>query len=477
MRKRFLGMIAIAVGISGLIAVTAIWLAVHPANNGRGDGLSRSVDTRRGRFDLEQVRKGRTLQLITKQSFENRAPFYLDKTGPSAGAGFTFMYYYSDRRSLFYRFNPKSNRPELCFDVKGNIDGGIITDQGHGVLYREMVVSNYLEGNLCHKKAGKPLKKILKRCNWYEVSPDRRKVIAGGIPFAEQGHPGRQVYLYDLERDILSVLPGAVCPDDWEDLLNFSYSWSGDSRYVRLEQKVFGSDSLRLLKNLQSPGANVSMFAWSPDGKELAFAVQTTDKAQYTISEEHRDLFLSNQLGIYNPSSQTVRYIRFSDVLITSIVWGRENGRIAATAVPLANAAAYVDGAGDPGRSDPLDLLLIDTAALKAEPLLTDIPVTEPAALAGDMLVYVKVKGGRATISAFQLSNRRSKDLLHEELFAAEVIEGRIYLAAASSVYRIEPGLRLTRLTAHSGEGELIIAPGWRKIVTGLADRIDVISF
>ncbi len=480
MKKR--PMLMIGLGVCGLIAVAAgIWgtmqrIKTGPPNDKPAEP-DQLIDTRSGPSELKQVQKGNTLAILPKHIFAERAPFYLDKTKPEGASGFTFMYYYSDRRSLFYRFNPRLNRPELCSDVPGNIDGGTVTNHGAGVLYREMVAGNYLEGNLYHQVQGRPLRKILKRCNWYVISPDRRQVIAGGIPFADRTQSGRKVYLYNLERRTLSEIAGVVGPEDWEELLSLTCSWSSNSRYVYLEDKVFDSEPLRLLKAFPADGARRSMFSWSPDGKQLAFAVQSPANAAYSLSEEHRDLFLSDRLGIYNLNDQSLRSLTFPASLIGGFVWGQDGKRIAAVAVPLEAAAAYVNRANGSGPADRLELLLIDSVALKTVPILTQAPLTEVNALAGEVLIFTQQRKGHPVISACRLSDRTVQDLLAEDLLAAEVSRKQVYLAAASGVYRIDSSLKLTRLTDHSGEGELLILPEARQIVTGLSDRIDVIRF
>ncbi len=468
--------IIIGCGLAGLaiiIAAAYFFLLAEPA---KLQTSGRLVDGRWTQKGLKQAQRGNQIILTPNQLPPSRAPFYIDKTQAIIGQGFTFMDYVSEKQSVFYRFNLSLDKVEKLFTLKENIDGGIVTDEGRGLLYRGMIASTDLEGYLYYQTKTRPLKKLLSRCNWYGVSPDRRTVVANGIANGQPSEGSRRVYLIRLKQGSVTRLPEATCPDDLEKLITFNCSWSSDSRYFLIEGKVFDATTGVLVKDFNQNAARSSMFSWSPTGDQLAFAIQTPANAQYLVTEEHHDLLLSDQIGIFNPADQSLRSLPLDADLATALCWNQEGDQLAVMALPQTAASAYINNANGANHVDRLDLLIVDVAQLTATKRLTKLPLIDLKVFTNGLVVYSRLYGNKLGIAGLDLSNGRSKRLIPDDALLLKVFKGQAVLTTSHGLYQVQSDLDIANIASYDEEGDFAYYPEWRKLVIGYDDRIVIMK-
>ncbi len=459
-------------GLAIIIAAVYFFSLAEPAQL-HTSGL---VDGRWTQKGLNQAQRGNQIILTPNRLSPARTPFSIDRTQAVVGQGFTFMNYVSEQQSVFYRFNLSLDKTEKLFTLKGNIDGGVVTNDGQGLLYREMIASSDLEGYLYYQTKTRPLKKLLNRCNWYGVAPDRRAVVANGITNGQALEGPRRLYLIRLDQGTVTRLPAATCPEDLERLIMFACSWSSDSRYFLIEGKVFDATTGVLVKDFNQNVAKLSMFSWSPIGAQLAFAIQTPANAQYFVTEEHHNLFLSDQIGIFNPADQSLRSLPLDAGLATALCWDQEGDQLAVMALPQTAAAAYINKANGANQVDRLDLVIVDRAELTATKRLTKLPLIDLKVFTNGTVVYSRLYGNTLGIAGLELTNGRSKRLVADDALLLKVFKGQAVLTTSDGLYQIQPGLGTAKIASYEDGGDFAYYPEWHKLVIGYDNRIVIMK-
>jgi hypothetical protein len=468
----------IALGILGIAALGAAgywWLEGLPAFRPAQQPFQ-VIDKRWGRGELKVSRLGNSLTITPVHRPRGRSPFYLDPPANGAG-GLDFMYYQSETRTRFFRFLPERSQPEQLFEVAANVESGAVLAGGTALVYRESPQNVDPDGNLWYQAKGKPGRILLQHCNFYSVSPDRTRVIAGGaLPDAKT--QTRKLYLISAESGALTELAQARAPQNWDELTAFECHWSALSGHVAMDRQVFAIPSGQLLTELSVPNARISMAAWSPDGARLAFAIQSGRYQRYTAAMENHELYLSDQLGIYNPRDGAIQIIPLDGGLISQFQWERGGIRLIAATVPLATAEAYIQAAQSADSVDHYDLVLIDPVPATAHRLLADCPLVEIAGFEKDLLFFsMSTESGEVQLFGHDLRNRSTASLLPETTAVPYPDGDQIYLLAEHGLYRTGPELRAVKVLALQDGGDGWVLPERKTVVLPGSDRIRIQRF
>ncbi len=434
------------------------------------------IDKRWGRGELNVSRFGSSLTITPVQRPRGRSAFYLDPP-LSDGSGLDFMYYQSETRSHFFRYLAGRSRPEQLFEVAANVESGAVLAGGTALIYQESPQNGDPDGSLWYQAKGAPGRILLKRCNFYRVSPDRTRVIAGGAPPNGKTQT-RRLYLILAETGALIELGQARAPQNWDELMAFECHWSPQSGHVALNHQVFAIPSGRLLIELSVPDARISMTAWSPDGARLAFAIQSSRYQRYTVAMENRELYLSDRLGIYNPGDGAIQTIALDEGLISRFQWERSGLRLIAAAVPLATAETYIQATQSADAADRYDLVLIDPAPATATRLLADCPLLEIAGFEKDLLFFsMQTESGEVRLFGHDLRSRSTAALLPETTAVPYPDGDQVYLLAEHGLYRTGPALQAAKvLTLQDGDSGWVL-PDQKMVILPGTDRIRIQRF
>lgn len=227
--------------------------------------------------------------------------------------------------NIIYDFNIKQQKMEPKFHISGilwewekaNKDGIIYSNDGFNGLF-------YMDNN--ENKI-----KISETQEWYNISPDGKKVIVNGIPIGSGNKKER--FIYDLEKDKYKTA-------DYIPEIDYVYSyiaatWSPNSTHI-VSQKPGNNNTINIIdinkgieKSININDNILTLPTWSEDGKKLAFLIQSDKYNEYIINDLEMNYFLSDKIGIYDTQTKKVKTINLKEKVTTSgIYWSKDNKSI-----------------------------------------------------------------------------------------------------------------------------------------------------
>jgi len=286
----------------------------------------------------------------TKIVFENndyfRGPRYSVKWGNGDNFIFSSQYSNNDNISnIFYNFNIYKGSIDKLFNIDGEMWGaGEIVEEGNEIIYSH----NGFDGLYSLKKDG-IVNQITKAQSWFHFSPDGKRIVINGIPADGSDDSEYKRYIYDVEKGLLeesSLIP------NMDYVFSFiAARWSPDSIHISSQTgdkenrlTIINGAKNSLEKEIIIDDSLISFPIWSPDGKKLAFMVQTKDKGQYIIEGEELYFYMSDKIGIYDTEDNSVSYIDLDDQLtVNSPIWNEDSKGIFLQTVSTKMADKIID--------------------------------------------------------------------------------------------------------------------------------------
>jgi hypothetical protein len=422
--------------------------------------------------------------ILPNTEYKGRMPFYLDENH-AWDDNFYFMFYYSDRKSIFYSFDTsQSDTEELYqkeFEVNANVESGEVVNEGQGLVYRDIVNDSYTEGSLRYLKKEGAAVTILRNCIYYSVSPDKKRVIAGGNDPKDSEQDEKQFYIYDFAKEKLFRLDQVFCPQSLEDLVGVEALWNHNSRYVCLIDKVIDAESGGVIKKDFSGGDTIlTSFRWSPDGQRLAFLSQSGSNSNYSIDLENISICLSDRVGIYNTWDGSVRYIAIRDGLAVDYIWADDSKSIVVKSVSLENADAFISNyqpeSNTAANPEKFDLFQIDIDKQVLTEFFQDAPVRSIHQFFEGKLLYVYLKNGTSYIAVYDTKSKTTQNLFGGSTLTSYRYQNKLIIAVPQGVYRLTDKLKTVKLLAWDQNYPLVLFPEREIAVLKKHDRIEVVS-
>ncbi|HYH02476.1 MAG TPA: hypothetical protein VEC37_05205, partial [Bacillota bacterium] len=385
-----------------------------------------------------------------------------------------------------YRFDTHTeeveNRCQKVFDVPGNVDSGQVVNAGNGALYRELVNGSYVEGALKYLKKDGSSVTIANQCIYYSVSPDKKRVLAGGNDPDDPVGTEKKFYLYNLVTEKKVQLTQVFCPQTLEELLGVEASWNRDSRYVSLIDKVIDADAKGTIKkDFEVADALMTMFCWSPDGQKLAFLYQSASNAEYSIDLENSSICLSDRIGIYNTWDGSIRYVDIPNGLAVDLVWGDDSKELIARVVPTSKLETFI-GNYQPENVHPsehmeyFDLIVIDLNQGQTRKVLADYPVRSVNKYYENKLLLIYWKKGHSYIGVYDLNTKVFKDLIPGNSLLPYNYRSQVIITVPEGVYLLNQKLNIKRVVQWDQCYPIIIFPEQQTVVYNTNECIKIVD-
>jgi len=241
---------------------------------------------------------------------------------------FSFNFTFEDEniKNIIYKYNSKNENLEKTFHIDGTI-WELKRASEEGIVY-----SNDGFDGLFYMKGKDKKIKISESQQWYNVSPDGKKVIVNGTP-RESNLESNERFIYYLENDKFKVAD--YIPDIDYVYSYIAASWSPDS--IHIVSQVPGRDDIiniidineGIEKELTFGDSKLTLPTWSHDGKKLAFLIQSSKYDEYILNDLEMNYLLSDKIGIYDTETKEVKIINLEAKLTTSrIYWAQESDSI-----------------------------------------------------------------------------------------------------------------------------------------------------
>jgi hypothetical protein len=422
--------------------------------------------------------------ILSNTKYKGRMPFYLDENH-AWNENFYFMFYYSDRKSIFYSFDTSQSDAEnlyqKVFEVNANVESGEVVNEGNGLVYRDMVNESYTEGSLRYVKKEGAAVAILRYCIYYSVSPDKKRMIAAGNDPKDPAQEEKRFYIYDFTTEKLARLDQVFCPQSLEDLIGVEALWNPNSRYVCLVDKVIDAESGGVTKKDFGGGDTVlTSFHWSPDGQRLAFLSQSGSNSNYSIDLENNSICLSDRVGIYNTWDGSVRYIAIRDGLAVDYIWAEDGKSIIVKSVSQANADAFISNYQPESNTavnpEKFDLFQIDIEKQALTEFFQDAPVRSIHQFFEGKLLYTYLKNGTSYIAIYDTTSKTVKNLFGGSTLTPYRYQNQLLVAVPQGVYLLTGTLKTVKLLDWDQSYPLVLFPEQKIAVFNKNDRIEVVS-
>lgn len=474
----------------GIVVLTAIAAGIYLWwGTGRPGPAAETVPLTQTPTDIKNPElsistAGNVTTIVPKAQFKGRTPFFLDENSDWSGF-FNFMFYQSDQKSLFYRFDIRDEEPEnrcqKVFEVQGNIDSGQVVNDGNGVVYRELVNGSYVDGALKYLKKDGSGVTIVKNCIYYSISPDKKLVLAGGNDPDDTAGSEKQFYLYNLVTEKKFKLTQVFCPQTLEELLGVEASWNRDSRYISIIDKVIDAANGAVKKDFSVADALMTMFCWSPDGQKLAFLYQSTGNADYTIDMENSSICLSDRIGIYNTWDGVVRYVEIPDGLAVDFVWGDDSKSLVAKVVATANLKTFIanyqpDGVEPAEQRELFNLITVDFDQRQTCKVLADYPVRSINKFYDNKLLLTYWKKNHSYIGVYDFNTKAVKDLIPGSSLLSYNYRDQVIITVPEGIYLLNQKLKIRRIMSWDQSYPVLIFSDQQTVVFNTNDYIKIVG-
>ncbi|WP_160196407.1 TolB family protein [Senegalia massiliensis] len=241
---------------------------------------------------------------------------------------FSFNLTFEDEniKNIIYKYNAEDQKLEETFHIDGVIWEWKRANE-EGIVY-----SNDGFDGLFYMKDKDKKKKISESQEWYNVSPDGKKIIVNGIP-RNSNLESNERFIYYLEND--KFKDANYIPDIDYVYSYLAASWSPDS--IHIVSQIPGRDDIinvidinkGIEKELKFGDSKLTLPTWSHDGKKLAFLIQSSKYDEYILNDLEMNYLLSDKIGIYNTDTKKLKVVDLEGKLTTSrIYWTQESGSI-----------------------------------------------------------------------------------------------------------------------------------------------------
>lgn len=376
-----------------------------------------------------------------------------------------------------YDYNISQDKLNLKFNIEGILwewkrahkNGIIYSNDGFNGLY-------YIDSNENNKR-------ITERQEWYNVSPDGKKVIISGIPTESEKKEINQ-FIYHMDKGKLQEV-NYIPRIDYV----FSYiaaTWSPDSTHI-VSQIPKINNQINIIdinegieKEIKMEKDILTKPMWSNDGKKLAFLIQSEEYKEYIFDDLEMSYYLSNKIGIYNTETKKTKIIDFKNNLTTSpIYWSEDsNGIIIETARKKDIESLFKNS------SDKIygDVEYIDTNSGNKRRILEDTldlsegypvhKVTPIELFENNIFIF---RDNDKNIKSINIMDLEKEKIINEEigyLYDYSRKDNDIYLISNEGVYTIDNKLNINNMIdfkSYFGESilnvEVKISPNYEKIL------------
>lgn len=220
--------------------------------------------------------------------------------------------------NVFYSFDISNNILEERFDIEERIWDGHVANEGKSLIYS----SDGFNGLYSLNDDG-TIVKIATKQSWYSISPDNTKIIVNGIPDGQDSDKQFIRYLYSIDNN--TVLELSDIPNIEYVFSSIAAKWSPDSTHI-VSQNGDNENSLniinvienKIIEKIKIQDSIIPPFPmWSPDGKKLAFMVQSKGNREYTFDDGHMYVYMADKIGIYNVEDGSVEFYNLNGKLTT----------------------------------------------------------------------------------------------------------------------------------------------------------------
>ncbi|WP_130806353.1 PD40 domain-containing protein [Senegalia massiliensis] len=241
---------------------------------------------------------------------------------------FSFNLTFEDEniKNIIYKYDSEKQNLEKIFHIDGTIwEWKKVNEEG-------IVYSNDGFDGLFYMKDKDKKIKISESQEWYNISPDGKKVIVNGIP-RKSNVENNERFIYYLEND--KFKDANYIPDIDYVYSYIAASWSPDS--IHIVSQIPGRDDIiniidineGIEKELKFGNSKLTLPTWSNDGKKLAFLIQSSKYDEYILNDLEMNYLLSDKIGIYDTETKEVKIINLEEKLTTSrIYWPQESNSI-----------------------------------------------------------------------------------------------------------------------------------------------------
>ncbi len=308
MRNKFLILcfLVVILGITGCETKTEPIQQDKPAVQENEEGASEEIDE----ITIEEIDKG--IRLSLKEKWKRPITYFTTWENDDV-VTFLYEHFKGDlQKNELFRLDLKNKKLDKLLEVEGDLWNGAFDPVSEKFVYSIGLEELYVKD--LHDES----RKIMDNVNWYNMSPDHQYIVLSA---------NSKQYLYHVKTDHL--IETELIPEMDYIFSNLVADWNIDS--IHISSIPNGQGSLlnvidarenKLAAGIDLKDAIISYPKWSPDGKHLAFLVQSPEYSEYIFEQPELYFLMSDKIGILNIETHATEYISLDEQLIVkSLQW------------------------------------------------------------------------------------------------------------------------------------------------------------